>query len=176
MKRFFLLMTAVLLAFGLTACSSASLDENEKQTSAVSNTSQSEQNKVTDESTQKEVGDEQMIYIKTGTHVLEVELCDNSSAAALVELLKEKDITIQMSDYGDFEKVGELGTSLVRNDQQITTQAGDLILYQGNKFVIYYDTNSWSFTRLGRIKNMSPRELKAVLGDGDVTVTLSMKK
>lgn len=119
---------------------------------------------------------EQILYIKIGNSVLEAELADNSSTDALLKVLSENDISIQMSDYGNFEKVGELGISLVTNDEQITTEAGDLILYQGNKFVIYYDTNSWNFTRLGKIKNISQDELKSVLGDGNVTAVLTIHK
>ena len=119
---------------------------------------------------------EQILYIKIRNSVLEAELADNSSADALLKVLKENDISIQMSDYGNFEKVGGLGVSLVTNDEQITTEAGDLILYQGNKFVIYYDTNSWNFTRLGKIKNISQDELESILGGGDVTVVLTIHK
>ena len=114
------------------------------------------------------------LYIKIGENILEAELTENSSAAALTELLKDKDITIEMHDYGDFEKVGEIGTNLPVNDERITTAAGDLILYQGDKFVIYYDTNSWNFTRLGKIKNISETELKNILGENNVTVTLTL--
>lgn len=116
------------------------------------------------------------IYIKVNNRTLTVLLEDNSSAKALVEKLKQKDITINMSDYGNFEKVGELGFSLPRNDRQITTEAGDLILYQGNSITIYYDTNSWNFTKLGRIINLTQNELKEILGKGDVTVTFSLEK
>jgi formylglycine-generating enzyme required for sulfatase activity len=91
-----------------------------------------------------------------------------------MELLSVKPLTIQMQDYGGFEKVGSLGRTLPRNDEQINTTAGDLILYQGNRFVIYYSTNSWNFTRLGRIDKATAGELKAALGDGDVSVTLSV--
>ncbi len=71
------------------------------------------------------------------------------------------------------EKVGDLGVTLPRNDENITTSAGDLILYQGNQFVIYYDTNHWSLTRLGKIDNITTQELKNILGKSDVTVKLS---
>lgn len=82
-----------------------------------------------------------------------------------------------MNDYGDMEKVGSLGFSLPRNDQQTTTDPGDLILYQGNSFVIYYDINSWNFTRLGKIDGVSTREqvLDLLDGKGEVTITLSLK-
>ena len=137
---------------------------------------QTEKKEYAESSTENEMNADQILYIKIGNSVLEAELADNSSAEALLQKLEENDITIQMSDYGNFEKVGELGISLVTNDEQITTEAGDLILYQGNKFVIYYDTNSWNFTRLGKIKNISQDELKSVLGDGDVTAVLTLHK
>lgn len=80
-----------------------------------------------------------------------------------------------MDDYGDMEKVGSLGFSLPRNDRQTTTSPGDLILYQGNSFVIYYDTNSWNFTRLEKVDGVSSRNemLDLLGGKGEVTVTLS---
>lgn len=115
-----------------------------------------------------------MLYIKVNSRVLTATLVENTSTKALIDLLKTKDITIEMSDYANFEKVGNLKTNLPRNDEQITTQAGDLILYQGNQFVIYYDTNSWNFTRLGKINNITNNELKSVLGKSNVTVTLSL--
>lgn len=99
-------------------------------------------------------------------------LANNSSAKALTEALKKSSITITMKDYANMEKVGELGITLPRNDQQITTQAGDIILYQGNKLVIYYAPNSWNFTRLGKIDDISAKELKNILGSGNVEITL----
>jgi len=101
-------------------------------------------------------------------------LADNSSAAALRELLAEGPLTINMSDYGNFEKVGPLGTALPRNDEQITTSVGDIILYQGDKTTIYYAPNTWDFTRLGKIDSVTAEGLKEILGDGDVSVTLSL--
>ena len=102
-------------------------------------------------------------------------LVDNSSTQALLEQLAKGDITIEMEDYANMEKVGSLGIRLPRNDRQTTTGPGDLILYQGHNFVIYYDTNSWNFTRLGKIDNVSQAELKKALGKGDVKVTLSLE-
>ena len=76
-----------------------------------------------------------------------------------------------MSDYGSFEKVGDLPQELPRNDESITTVPGDIILYQGNKITIYYDENTWEFTRLAKIYDVTREELLDVLGDGDVTVS-----
>lgn len=104
---------------------------------------------------------------------ISAKLEDNSSAQALAEKLAEGDITVEAHDYGNFEKVGELGFSLPTNDEQMTTESGDIILYQGDKLTVYYDENSWSFTKLGHI-DMPQNELKALLGDGDVSITLSL--
>lgn len=97
-------------------------------------------------------------------------LYNNSSVDALLSRLKEGPITINMSDYANMEKVGNLGFSLPRNDASIKTQAGDLILYQGNSFVIYYDTNSWS----GKLDNINENDLRTLLGTGDIIVTISL--
>lgn len=115
-----------------------------------------------------------LLYLTIGDTTLTATLADNSSADALRELLADGPLTIEMSDYGNMEKVGSLGTDLPRNDDQITTQAGDLILYQGNAFVIYYAPNSWNFTRLGKLNDVTADKLKEILGSGGVTVTLSL--
>ena len=97
-----------------------------------------------------------------------------SESDAAKALLAEGDLTIEMSDYGNMEKVGPIGQSLPRNDEHITTSPGDLILYQGSNLVIYYATNTYTFTRLGRIDNVEEDELRTALGVGSVTVTLSL--
>ncbi len=114
------------------------------------------------------------ITISVNGHTLTAEIADNSSARAFIELLEEGPLTVQMHDYGGFEKVGNLGTSLPRNDEQITTEPGDLILYQGNQITIYYDENSWNFTRLGKINGFTGDELLDILGEGDAEVTFSL--
>ena len=108
-----------------------------------------------------------------GETVLTAALADNSSAKTLEEKLRDGPITIRMEDYARMEKVGNLPFRLPTNDQSITTQAGDLILYLGRSFVIYYAPNSWRFTKLGHIEGVTAQELKKILGRGDVTVTLS---
>ena len=110
----------------------------------------------------------------SGNHNLTATLADNSSATAFYELLKKGPLTVDMHDYGNFEKVGSLGTSLTRNDTQIKTTAGDIILYQGNQITIYYDTNSWNFTRLGKVDGVTQAELKKILGKGNVTAVFEI--
>ena len=112
----------------------------------------------------------------SGSHKLSATLADNSSAVAFYELLKKGPLKVDMRDYGSFEKVGPLGTTLPRNDTQITTTAGDIILYQGNQITIYYDTNSWNFTRLGKVDGVTQAELKKILGKGDVTAVFEILK
>lgn len=118
---------------------------------------------------------EEKLYLTINGTKISATFEDNSSAQALKEKLAESDVVVDAHDYGSFEKVGDLGFSLPRNDTQITTTPGDLILYQGNQFTIYYDENSWNFTKLGHVDNMTQEELKKLLGDGDVTITLSLK-
>ena len=115
-----------------------------------------------------------VFYIEAGGTVFTAEFADNTSAEAFYELLASEDLTIEMSDYGNFEKVGEIGASLPQNNESITTEPGDIILYQGTSITIYYDTNSWNFTRLGKINDVTQDELLDALGDGDVTVTFSL--
>ena len=99
---------------------------------------------------------------------------DNASVEALRALAAEG-LTIEMSMYGGFEQVGSIGQSLPRDDQQTTTTSGDIVLYSGNQLVVFYGSNSWAYTRLGRITDQTPEQMKALLGSGDVTITLSMK-
>ena len=128
----------------------------------------------TQSATQSAPSQGNQLYLTVGETTFVAEFADNSSAEALKDLLSDTPLTLQLHDYGNFEKVGSLGHSLPRNDEPITTAAGDLILYQGNQFSIYYAENSWNFTRLGKIQNVTSDELKAALGSGDVTVTLSL--
>lgn len=110
--------------------------------------------------------------LKIGDTILKATMADNSSAKALLEILEKGPLTIDMKDYANMEKVGEIGKQLPTNDQQISARAGDIILYMGSALVIYYDNNSWNFTRLGKIEGVSQKELKEILGKGNVKVEL----
>ena len=117
---------------------------------------------------------EERIALRVGGTPLAVEWADNSSVDALKELLKDGPITLDMSDYGGFEKGAPLPETLPQNNEQMNTDAGDVILYQGRQFVIYYDRNSYSLTPLGKITGMTKAELQALLGAGNVSATLSL--
>lgn len=105
----------------------------------------------------------------TFTAVLE----DNAAVAALIEQMQASPLVIPMRDYSGFEKVGDLGVTLPSSDSQTTTQSGDIVLYNGSQLVIFYGSNSWSYTRIGQIDNLSG--WAEALGDGDITATFSIQ-
>ena len=116
-----------------------------------------------------------VMVLRVGDRSFPVDLESNGSAKAFFEKIKEEPLTVDMHDYGNFEKVGDLPWKLETNDERITTKPGDVILYQGDKITIYYDENTWSFTKLGHLSGITGEELKEVLGAGDVTPFVSEK-
>ena len=159
------LLTIIVLLFA--ACSS---DAASSPTQADSKTTsaQVEKTPATTETSMK-------LKIRVNDTTFTATLAENSSAKAFAEFLTQGDLTLDMHDYGNFEKVADLPQSFPRNDTQIDTDAGDIILYQGKSITIYYDKNSWNFTRLGKIDNVNKTRLKQILGEGNVTVTFSIK-
>ena len=131
------------------------------------------------ENTTAEKGDIDM-QMMIGETPVTVAWEDNASVEALKALAEgpfpaAEGLTIDMSMYGGFEQVGSIGQSLPRDDQQTTTASGDIVLYSGNQLVVFYGSNSWAYTRLGHITDQTPEQMKALLGNGDVTITLSVK-
>lgn len=121
-------------------------------------------------------GDTQMgvsvtLTIKNEEFALNLE--ENEATRALVEKLRERPLTISFDDYGGFEKVGSLGFSLPRNDSSMTTYPGDVVLYNGNNIVIFYGSNSWSYTKLGHIDDVD-RLTNALSGD-NVNISFTAK-
>ena len=115
------------------------------------------------------------VLLKVGGNTMTATLTDNGATRELTKLLEQGDITIRMSDYGGFEKVGALPQSFPTSNTQITTEPGDIMLYQGNQMVIFYGSNSWSYTRLGKIDDATVSNLRQFLGNGDITLTLSLE-
>lgn len=101
-------------------------------------------------------------------------LIENEATRELIELLEKGPIDIEMNDYGGFEKVGELPQSFPTSNRQITTEPGDIMLYQGSNMVIFYGSNSWSYTPLGKIEESSISKLKDFLGEGNINLRLSL--
>lgn len=110
--------------------------------------------------------------LQIGNSSFTATLENNPAVDAFVEMMNDSSVIIQMNDYSGFEKVGSLGTNLPADDKQTTTHAGDIVLYNGNQIVIFYGSNAWSYTRLGKIDDLSGWE--DALGSGDITVTFSL--
>lgn len=123
----------------------------------------------------KTVDNSKYFKIKVNGYTLKVKLANTKAAKALYSKLKKGDVTVEAEDYGNFEKVGDLGFSLPANDKYISTKAGDVVLYDSDQICLYYSTNTYDFTRLGKVTNISPDKLKSILGKGDVTYVLTLK-
>lgn len=114
------------------------------------------------------------VYITVGGRSETITLVNNDATRNLVETLANGPLTISMDDYGGFEKVGPLPMALPISDSRITTGPGDVILYQGRNLVIFYGSNTWSYTRLGKINSLTANEIRAFLGNGEIEITLSL--
>lgn len=158
MKRIGYALWAVVLALCLAACSTAS---HPSPTSTIS----PEPKEVT-------TVDTHTFYLTVEGVTFPATFADNQGAEALADLLTDGPLTLSLEDYGSFEKVGSLGQSLPTSNTHITTQSGDIVLYQGNQIVLFYGSNAWSYTPLGQVTDLTGWQ--EALGHGDVTVTLSL--
>ena len=113
-----------------------------------------------------------ILLIEVNGETLEAELEDNEAAQALTDLAGDDGLKLELKEYGGFEKVGPLPQGLPASDEQIDTSPGDIVLYQGDQISLFYGENSWSYTKLGHIKNADAEQLQEILGDGDVQITL----
>ncbi len=193
-KTIFLSLTMLMLSIVLSACANSPDDnmsvnkENivEKNTIEEKKTDSEdavggetkvndeiEMNKETQVSNEIKKNEEQNMVMKIGETSVDVTWEDNDSIKELNKLA-ESGLSISMSMYGGFEQVGSIGQSISRNDVQMTTQSGDIVLYSGNQLVVFYGSNSWSYTKLGKI-NLSQKEIEKLLGNGDVTITLVLE-
>ena len=168
MKKFAISLLIALLAFNVTGCgSSSSSSDNDNESPSASTPAPDD--------TKNEENDS-LMQIKINDEILSVAWEDNESVNALKKLVQAKDLVINMSRYGGFEQVGPLGQSLPRNDVQTTTSAGDIMLYSGNQIVIFYGSNSWRYTRLGKVVDKTADELTELLSQADVIMTLITEK
>ncbi|MBQ6406209.1 MAG: hypothetical protein IJJ62_05095 [Prevotella sp.] len=117
------------------------------------------------------------IYITIGEQTQSATLVDNDATRELVAVLQDASITLTLND-NHFEIWGSLGKSLTTKNEQMTTQPGDIVLYNGSNICIFYDSNSWSYTRLGKIDGLSENELRTFLkaGENNISVTISLAK
>ena len=132
-----------------------------------------EQEQQPDQSTEQVQEDNMTLRMSIGGTPVEVAWADNEAVEALRQLCKDQALTIDMSMYGGFEQVGSIGSALPQNDVQTTTKAGDIMLYSGDRMVVFYGSNSWAYTPLGHITDKTQAELTQLLSNGNVTVTLA---
>ena len=183
MRKSMPILSILLLGITLTACSNV---QSEAISSTISdelfftestlnsNDEQKSQTSVEDNETFDET-ESQVLKMVIGNTPVSVKWEDNESVDSLKKLCRNQTLTIAMSVYGGFEQVGAIGADLPRNDVQTTTSSGDIVLYSGNQLVVFYGSNSWAYTRLGKIADKSVSELSELLGSGDVIITLTTK-
>lgn len=187
MKKPFSFLLLLMLVFTISACKNSDNESKTADTSVttqISRVEQSGESSINDseeninipnaETVQNETEEkkEVKLNVQIGGTTFYATLEKNSAVDAFVEMMQQDPVVINMSDYSRFEKVGSLGQSLPSSNSQITTQSGDIVLYNGNQIVIFYGSNSWSYTRIGKIDDLSG--WAEVLGTGDVTVTFSI--
>ena len=178
MRRITGMMLAAALSLGLAACGDNGMTQIHSEASVITTDAGKEAGNAAGPGVQAEstAATEERGKMKMSVQVGEAEftatLEDNEAAATLVQMMESAPVVVSMSDYSGFEKVGFLGTGLPASNRQMTTQAGDIVLYNGDQIVIFYGSNSWSYTKLGRIDDLTG--WSEALGSGDVTVTFSV--
>ena len=150
-----------MLLMGFTACGSTNQPSESESASTDRN-----------QTAETEVMPTMKMSVTIGDQSFAATLEDNAATRELVKMMGEAPISINMDDYSGFEKVGSLGRSLTADNRQITTQAGDIVLYSGNQIVMFYGSNSWSYTKIGKIDDLSGWE--DALGNGSVTTVFSL--
>ena len=150
---------------------SATLPEESVEQEEESSSPESEQS-----TAEEEEESEKMMQMKIDDVLVNVEWEDNESVEALKALCENEPLVIQMSMYGGFEQVGPIGQRLPSDDVQTTTAAGDIVLYSSSQIVVFYGSNSWAYTRLGHITDQNESAMATLLGNGDVTITISLEE
>lgn len=179
MRKILSLMLLSIFVFSLAACGAEErqldIPSSEEDTVSPEITEEPAQPRQTTPGTQggTEEEAERKMNVQVGDAVFSATLENNEAVSEWMAMMQESPVVVEMSDYSGFEKVGPLGRSLTVSNSQTTTQAGDIVLYNGNQIVIFYGSNSWSYTRLGHIDDLTGWE--DALGSGDVTVTFSLE-
>lgn len=169
MKKILFILTAMILF--MTGCSTSEPDMTESQEP------QSQYNILSDEETSNsmtENNENTNLTLSVDGTPLRVKWENNASVSALKELAANGNLTIKAHQYGGFEQVGSLPQRIESNDVHMTAEPGDIMLYSSNSVVVYYGTNTWSYTKLGHIENLSEAQLKELLSGETVTFTFSL--
>ena len=176
MRRIIFVVVTILILFATMGCGINISHSNELSSSSNQDTSTNvlpTDNPTTTEPKEDDSYMNKTIELKIGNTIVDVNWLDNDSVKALKELVKDG-LTINMSMYGGFEQVGSLGKTITSNDESLTTTVGDICLYQSNQIVIFYGSNTWSYTKLGHI-SLTKSELTELLGEENLVITLNLK-
>ena len=163
----YIAVTCMTFCLLLTGCNAPKTAEDSSQ----QDSADTQPNNVTDD---KEA--QMTLHMTIDETDVDVAWEENQSVEALRALCQSGPLTITMSRYGGFEQVGPIGQRLPSSDSQITTQAGDIVLYSGDQIVVFYGSNSWAYTKLGHITDKSNQELTELLSNGDVTITITAEQ
>ena len=174
MKRFITIIIGLVLICTLVGCGKNTNNSTEPSNPTTQEPSTTTPTDTTPDTTTTEDNTmNKTLTLKIDNTEVEVFWLDNDSVKALKQLAKNG-LTIDLEMYGDMEQFGSLGSTLPSSDTTITATAGDIMLYQSNKIVLFYGSNTYSYTKLGHI-NLSKSELTELLGEENVTITLSLK-
>ena len=164
-KKITAILLVLMMAVSLCGCGQAETGSSEAA-------QPSEQ----EETTVQDGAEAGLLLLEVNGQTLEAELEDNEAARALKDQIGADGMKLELEEYGGFEKVGPLPEALPADDEQMDTLPGDIVLYQGNQISLFYGENSWSYTRLGHVKDMDGAQLQEILGDGDVSVVLKLSE
>lgn len=187
MKKAWITFAAIMLMMNIAACGSVGQESEASEAESTSvetirqierTSGQTETNDLkrvaSDESEETEFDTAMKMNVQIGEQSFTVTLEDNAAVQELVDMMREAPVSIDMSDYSGFEKVGSLGRSLTTDNRQTTTGAGDIVLYNGDNIAMFYGSNSWSYTRIGHIDDLTGWE--EALGDGSITAVFSIEE
>ncbi len=175
MKRIGILLTVLFLLVCVASCGAeeARTEPGETVDSSTQDTQSEPGETVTTENkTETEAKTAMKMNVQIGDRTFSATLEDNDAVRELVGMMKESPVTLELRDYSGFEKVGPLGRSLSTDDRQTTTVAGDIVLYNGDQIVLFYGSNSWSYTRVGHIDDLTG--WADALGSGGVTAVFTL--
>ena len=182
-KKICALAVSIILIISFTSCgtdTAPAAPAGEVTETAASQTESKSEEPVADTETSSEEIEqteekdvEKSLHFYIDENEVEVVWEDNASVDALIGMAEDSPVTVQMSMYGGFEQVGSLGSRLPSSDVRTTTSAGDIVLYSSSQIVIFYGSNSWAYTRLGKVADKTSGEMADLLGNGDITVRIS---
>lgn len=171
MRRLITIAVALLLSLGLTACGGTNDTAGDDPVGEGRN-AETEKKPEPTAGTPMLGEEESDMILLIGETPVRVIWEDNRTVEALRAIVSTEPLNVSMSMYGGFEQVGSIGQSLPRDDRRITTESGDIVLYSGDRIVVFYGSNTWEYTKLGHISDKTAQDLAELLGNGDVSITI----